>query len=77
MNLKIKKNMNIVITGASRGIGYEVAKRFASAGTNNIVAISRNESKLKELKLACIRENVESHLYPVIHDLSSSITSPE
>jgi len=62
--------MNIVITGASRGIGFETAKRFASLGVHNIIAISRNEQGLKDLKNACIRENVEAHLYPIPYDLS-------
>ncbi len=67
--------MNIVITGASRGIGFELAKEFASLGANNIVAISRDESKLKELKSACIRENVEAHLYPLVLDVTTLKTS--
>lgn len=64
--------MNIIVTGASRGIGYEVAKRFASLGNHNIIAISRNEGKLKELKSACIRENIEAHLYPIPFDLAKT-----
>ncbi|MBN1988720.1 MAG: SDR family oxidoreductase [Bacteroidales bacterium] len=64
--------MNIVITGASRGIGFETAKRLASLGDNNIVAISRDEAKLKELKNACIRENVQAHLYPIPFNLEDT-----
>lgn len=63
--------MNIIITGASGGIGFELAKRFAGIGNHNILALSRNASKLKELKSACIRENVEAHLYPIPFDLSA------
>ncbi len=40
---------NIIITGASRGIGRELAKTHLQNG-NNVLAISRNEEKLKELK---------------------------
>jgi 3-oxoacyl-[acyl-carrier protein] reductase len=36
--------MNIVITGASRGIGREVLRRFAEEPGHNIIAISRNFS---------------------------------
>src|SRR5690606_17956057 len=39
---------NIIITGASRGIGRELAKIHLQNG-NNVLAISRNEEKLKEL----------------------------
>ncbi|MFV0304066.1 MAG: SDR family NAD(P)-dependent oxidoreductase [Moheibacter sp.] len=41
-------NKNIIITGASRGIGYELAKIHLQNG-NNVLAISRNEQKLREL----------------------------
>ncbi|MFP4556886.1 MAG: SDR family NAD(P)-dependent oxidoreductase [Bacteroidales bacterium] len=63
--------MNIVVTGASRGIGFELAKQFAKIGNHNIFAISRNSERLNELKSACIRENVEAHLYPIPFDLTS------
>jgi 3-oxoacyl-[acyl-carrier protein] reductase len=39
---------NIIITGASRGIGKELAKIHLQNG-NNVLAISRSEEKLKEL----------------------------
>lgn len=61
--------MNIVITGASKGIGFEVARLFAARENNNIVAIARSEQKLKDLKNACIKENIQAHLYPIIFDL--------
>ncbi len=66
--------MNILVTGASRGIGFEVALRFAEIGDNNIVAISRNEAGLKDLKNACIRKNVQAHLYPIVFDLENVAT---
>ena len=40
---------NIIITGASRGIGKELAKIHLQNG-NNVLAISRNAEKLEELK---------------------------
>lgn len=67
--------MNIVITGASRGIGFEVARLLAARGTNNtvnIVAIARNEQNLGALKNACIKENTKSRLYPIPFDLENS-----
>lgn len=42
-------NKNIVITGTSRGIGYELAKKFADAG-NQVLALSRNTTPLDQLK---------------------------
>ena len=50
--------MNIIITGASRGIGFELVKVLAKHKQNHIVAISRNGKGLKELVAECI------HLYP-------------
>ena len=41
---------NIIITGASRGIGRELAKTHLLNG-NNVLAISRNAEKLEELKV--------------------------
>jgi len=32
---------NVVITGTSSGIGFELAKQFAEAG-HNVLALSRN-----------------------------------
>lgn len=37
--------LNIVITGTSSGLGFELAKRFAS-GSNTVVGFSRSESRL-------------------------------
>lgn len=39
---------NIIITGASRGIGFELAKQHLKLG-NRVLTISRNVEKLKEL----------------------------
>lgn len=41
---------NIIITGTSRGIGFEMVKLFAEAG-HNVLALSRNSKPLSELKL--------------------------
>jgi short-subunit dehydrogenase len=41
--------MNIVVTGCSQGIGYELVKYFSKDASNKIVGISRNSQKLKQL----------------------------
>lgn len=41
---------NIIITGTSRGIGFEMVKLFSEAG-HNILALSRNSKPISELKL--------------------------
>jgi uncharacterized oxidoreductase len=42
--------MNIVITGASRGIGKAIAEKFLSEN-HTVLICSSNETKLAELKL--------------------------
>lgn len=39
---------NIVITGTSRGIGFELAQQFANKG-HNVLALSRNTTPLKKV----------------------------
>ncbi len=61
--------MNIIVTGASRGIGYEAAKLFAGSGNHHIVAISRNEARLQRLAKDCEKINHESRVIPLVLDL--------
>ncbi len=42
--------MNIVITGASKGIGYATALALASSGQHHIIAIARSKEGLDKLK---------------------------
>jgi 3-oxoacyl-[acyl-carrier protein] reductase len=41
--------MNIIITGASRGIGYQTVLQFCSNQENHVFAISRNQKNLENL----------------------------
>ena len=45
--------MNIIVTGASRGLGYETALRLSQPGEHQILALSRSGEKLKKLKQEC------------------------
>lgn len=49
---------NIIITGTSRGIGYELVKHFAKEG-HNVLALSRNDVPVKALSL----ENVTTFAF--------------
>jgi len=61
--------MNIIVTGASKGIGYEVVKVLAKHKLNHIVAISRNGKALKELVADCQRLYPEAKVIPYEFDL--------
>ncbi|MDN3724774.1 SDR family oxidoreductase [Aequorivita sp. SDUM287046] len=41
---------NVIITGTSRGIGFEMVKLFSEAG-HNVLALSRNSNPIVDLKL--------------------------
>ncbi|MBA3970668.1 MAG: SDR family oxidoreductase [Bacteroidetes bacterium] len=59
--------MNIVVTGASRGIGYEVVKQLSSNAGFTIFATARNAQKLGDLQKEC--ENAT--IVPIICDLNA------
>lgn len=63
--------MNIIVTGASRGIGYELVKLFAAGNNNRIVALARNGEKLEVLKAECAKLNNSSTVIPIVLDLGN------
>ena len=52
--------MNIVITGASRGIGFDTALLLSQQPKHQIVAISRNTEALQELNKAASYQNIQT-----------------
>lgn len=46
--------MNILITGASRGIGYELVLEMSKSPDHRIIAISRNKQRLLHLQEKCL-----------------------
>jgi 3-oxoacyl-[acyl-carrier protein] reductase len=61
---------NIVITGTSRGIGYELVKQLCRNNEHTIFALSRNTNQLNELVKECKSINATCKVMPVICDLS-------
>ena len=49
---------NVVITGTSRGIGYELAQQFANNG-HQVLALSRNTEPLSEINHKNIKREEE------------------
>lgn len=48
----------IIITGASRGIGYATAKQLSQNPDNHIIATARNENKLLQLTREAAHNNI-------------------
>jgi len=62
--------MNIIVTGTSRGVGFEIVKHLCKHKQNHIVAISRSGKALKELVAECLRLNPEAKVTPYEFDLN-------
>jgi NAD(P)-dependent dehydrogenase (short-subunit alcohol dehydrogenase family) len=61
--------MNIVITGASSGVGYEAALQLTKNSAHTIVAVARCEDKLKQLSEAALIRNPDGVLFPFKFDI--------
>ena len=63
--------MNIVITGASKGLGYAVAEAFATDGAaHTFYLCARNEKKLKEAAAFLQRQNGQTTVLTYAGDIS-------
>lgn len=62
--------MNIIITGASGGIGAELAFQMAAEGDHSIIIIARNEKRLKEVENRIFALNNSSRCITIAGDLS-------
>ena len=61
--------MNVVITGASRGIGFQLVQEFARKGASKIVGIARNYKQLCLLKEKCHEKYPNVEFIAVAYDL--------
>jgi len=50
--------MNIIVTGASSGIGREIVLKLAADPRNRLIAIARNEEALRSLAEGCQGKNI-------------------
>lgn len=63
--------MKIVITGASRGIGYETALHLAEVPGHEVLVLSRNEDRLKTLRQAALERRRDCRLDLMRYDLTA------
>jgi short-subunit dehydrogenase len=68
--------MVIMITGASRGIGFATARYFARLKHAEIIALSRNRAGLGQLATECAGLNKTSVLHPLVFDLEDFLQEP-
>jgi 3-oxoacyl-[acyl-carrier protein] reductase len=66
----------VIITGASRGIGFEIAKYFARLDHFKVYALSRNKAKLGQLETECAGLNKTSKLIPFVFDIEDFLRQP-
>lgn len=65
--------MNIIITGASRGIGKALVERLADNPDHTIIAIARSQDKLESLAHHCNARRKRISVVPLVFDLASNM----
>jgi 3-hydroxy acid dehydrogenase/malonic semialdehyde reductase len=70
------KNANVLITGASMGIGEAIAHRLAGSGAN-IIAFARSDDKLQSLAQTIKRTKPDATIHTAVVDVTdhSAVTS--
>jgi NAD(P)-dependent dehydrogenase (short-subunit alcohol dehydrogenase family) len=61
--------MNIVITGASSGVGFEAALELTKHPTNKVVPLARSTEKLQALASLALSFNPDCSIFPLEFDI--------
>ncbi len=68
--MKRLQGKNVLITGASRGLGRELAIAFAREGTAQLVLIARDQKSLNETASLVMKSSPETKVHLIAADLS-------
>jgi NAD(P)-dependent dehydrogenase (short-subunit alcohol dehydrogenase family) len=61
--------MNVVITGASSGVGFEAVIELILSGKHKVIALARSQDKMQRLADIAAGLNPDSILYPIAFDI--------
>src|SRR5476651_1817380 len=61
--------MNIIVTGASSGVGFEAVLELILSGNHKVIALARSQSKLERLADIAAGLNPDCTLYPIAFDI--------
>ena len=61
--------MNIIITGASSGVGFEAVLELILSGKHKVIALARSQDKLQRLAEIAAGLNPDGVLYPIAFDI--------
>jgi NAD(P)-dependent dehydrogenase (short-subunit alcohol dehydrogenase family) len=61
--------MNIIITGASSGVGFEAVLELCLSGNHKVIALARSQDKLSRLLEIALGLNPDCILYPLVFDI--------
>jgi len=61
--------MNIIITGASSGVGFEAVIELILSGKHKVIALARSQDKLERLLEIANNLNPDSKLYAIAFDI--------
>ncbi len=62
---------NFLVTGASRGIGYDTAMTLAASAQHRVFVLSRNEEQLKALATATAERYVHKNIFFMATDVAT------
>jgi len=60
--------MNIIVTGASSGVGFEAVLELILSGKHKVIALARSQDKLERLAEIAAGLNPDCVLYPITFD---------